>query len=203
MQSSISTELIDNDIYSFLISLESSNTTMYVPTNKITGEAIDQSGPTIATGIDIGQMDLNDLKYLNISQDLFNKLKPYVGLKKKDAVKFVKQNKLTISKEEVKELDKAYFTRHGKLLEKAYNAISKIKFLEIPHEARKVILSVGHQYGLGLNDVAPIFWGCVTKQNWIGAVNELRDFRDIYKTRRNKEADVLEKWLKNKINLYQ
>lgn len=46
------------------------------------------------------------------------------------------------------------------------------------------------QYG-DLSMAAPRFWRTVCQQDWRGAVAELRDFGDLYDSRRHLEADLL------------
>ncbi len=77
----------------------------YVPMKN--GKVFGASGVTIATGFDLGQRNESDLKRLKLSDELFKKLKPYLLKKKDDAVKFLKDNPLTITKEQAKEIDVA------------------------------------------------------------------------------------------------
>ena len=56
-----------------------------------------------------------------------------------------------------------------------------------------VVSSVGFQYGSNLAKATPRFWDAVTNGRWQDAVDELRNFGDSYSTRRNKEADLLQK----------
>ena len=47
----------------------------YIPKSK--GNVLGRSGETIATGFDIGQYSVNDLKKMNIPDDLIGLLAPY------------------------------------------------------------------------------------------------------------------------------
>ena len=73
-----------------------SMTTGYVPAGS------PKSGVTIATGLDLGNFDLNDL---NVSEELKTKLKPYVGFRGDEARAIAEQ--LTVTPEEAKEIDDA------------------------------------------------------------------------------------------------
>ena len=61
--------------YKFIGELEGGRLTKgYVP-----APTVSRSGVTIATGFDLGQRNENDLKSLNLSVGLIDKLKPYAG----------------------------------------------------------------------------------------------------------------------------
>ena len=45
-----------------------------------------KSGVTIASGVDLGQQDVNELRKRSVPQALINKLKPYLGLTTPTAV---------------------------------------------------------------------------------------------------------------------
>lgn len=66
-----------------------------------------QSGVTIATGIDLGVRNTDDINKLNISSTLKEKLKPYAGKKKKDAQDYLKEHPLELDEPGATELDKA------------------------------------------------------------------------------------------------
>jgi hypothetical protein len=154
------------------------------------------SGVTVGSGVDLGQQTTASLAALMLSPDLYNKLKPYVGLRKEAAVAALAKAPLVLSKPEVAELDHAIRDRHLAALQKEYNACSKVKFLDLPDAAQTILCSVSYQYGVALNKRTPNFWRIVTNQNWEGAVKALRNFSDRYPTRRNLEADYLENGLR-------
>ncbi|WP_300000787.1 pesticin C-terminus-like muramidase [Anabaena sp. AL09] len=162
----------------------------YVPKDK-DGKAIENSGVTVGTGIDLGQTNEAGIDALNIPQELKDKLKPYTGKTKQDAIDYLKDHPLTLSKEEVASLDNVVINKVTDNLIKKYNADSKIPFNELPSEAQTVIYSVEHQYG-NAKTKTPNFWKQVTEQRWDDAVKNLENFGDKYPTRRNKEADLLQ-----------
>lgn len=157
------------------------------------------SGVTIATGFDLGAYDEKDLVGLKLAKELIAKLKPYLGKKRKDAVDFLKANPLTITKAEAESINKASMARLASSIRATYDKVSAangghLKFDELIPEAQTVIASVAYQYG-SLAKRTPKFWRLVTDQDFKGTVVELRNFGDAYKSRRNAEADLLEKGL--------
>src|SRR5665213_2604813 len=74
----------------------------YVPQRD--GQAIGASGVTIASGFDLGQHDADELSNLNLSDDLIQKLTPYLGLRKQDAIDYLTSNPLEISQMECDEI---------------------------------------------------------------------------------------------------
>ena len=156
-----------------------------------------KSGVTIATGVDLGQRSEDSINALAISRQLKTKLRPYVGLKKQDAVNFLAQHPLTISKEEADALDRA--SKEGSVSEvrdrydrAIANNPTAPKFNDLSEEAQTVICSVAFQYGSNLETRTPRFWRACTERRWRDVLSELRAFGDDYPTRRNKEADLLE-----------
>jgi len=156
-----------------------------------------QSGVTVATGFDLGARSEIDLNRLGLGATLVTKLKPYLGKKKKDAVDTLKQAPLTITLAEAQQIDKASFASHVSDIKRAYDAAvgadkTKKKFEDLPSEAQTVIASLAFQYG-SLSSETPKFWKAAVSQDWKETLKILRNFDDPYPTRRNLEADVLQK----------
>lgn len=153
---------------------------------------VSKSGVTVGTGFDIGQRTEADIDAMDIPDTLKEKLKPYAGLTKQDAVDYLAANPLTITSEEATSLDKAV---KGKaldaLVERFDNATTGKKFAELPQQMQTVLASVEFQYG-SMASKTPSFWTMVTEQRWDDAIAELRDFGDKYPTRRGLEADLLQ-----------
>jgi len=70
---------------------------------------------------------------------------------------------------------------------------TKKKFDDLPAEAQTVIMSVSFQYGANLSVATPKFWKAVLSQDWKEVSKLLKAFGDVYKTRRNKEAALIDK----------
>jgi WXG100 family type VII secretion target len=159
----------------------------YVPAPEVS-----KSGVTVGTGFDIGQRTESDIDAMDIPDTLKEKLKPYAGLIKQDAVDFLADNPLTITQEEATALDKAVKQKALDTLVTRYdNATTGTKFADLPQEMQTVLASVEFQYG-SMSAKTPNFWKMVTEQRWDDAIAELRDFGDKYPTRRGLEADLLQ-----------
>lgn len=173
----------------------------YVPKNEQTNIPIGQSGTTVATGVDLGQMNEGDLKRVGITEEnpLFEKLKPYLGIKREEAVRLLEKSPLEVSEDEAAFLDKRVHTTllgaTAKNYDKEVDSNAGSKFHELPPAAQTVIYSVAVQHGPNLSAKAPRFWGYVTKQDWKNAYKELNDFGDKYSSRRKEDAEYLKKGL--------
>lgn len=180
--------------YLFLSKLEGGcHTGGYVPEPEKS-----QSGVTIATGFDLGARNENDLRMLGINGRLLARLKPYLGLKKYTATEFLRKNPLVISQAECAQIDQLVKAHYLTQLANLYNtaiAANKTRFEDLKPEIQTVITSVSFQHGLGMAKKTPKFWRSIVDQDWKSTVKILRDFQDKYPTRRNKEADYLEKAL--------
>jgi len=158
----------------------------YVPEPEISN-----SGVTIASGVDLGQRNERSLQRLAISDDLRAKLRPYLGMKKQEAAAFLEQDPLEITDEEAEELDLAVKRpMMGSLISK-FDAASPVPFEQLEPQKQTVIASVAFQYGTGLDTRTPNFWKQVTTGDWRGALANLRNFGDDYRTRRNTEGQLL------------
>lgn len=175
--------------FSFIKEREGYEKSIYVPLEN-DGTVLNKSGPTIASGFDIGQRSESDLKGLPTS--IINKLKPYLGLKGSAAKTFVDNNKLTLTTKELDIINEfAKKQEIGKLKQDWNNSASTVSFDDLTKEQATVVASVAFQYG-NLATETPKFWGYVTSGDWVGAVKELRNFKDDFPSRRNLEADYLE-----------
>ena len=185
--------------FDFLARLEGGQQlTAYVPAPEES-----QSGVTIATGFDLGARNQGDLQRLGLDTSLIEKLSPYLGLKKQEAVKALTAIPLSILAVEAKAIDQAVKSESLNWLEGQYNAAiasGKTAFAQLPTGVRTVIASVSFQYG-DLPSQTPTFWKYVTAQDWGKAIAELRNFGDSYPSRRNQEADLLARSLGNDVNL--
>ncbi|AQS36628.1 hypothetical protein Sps_01462 [Shewanella psychrophila] len=147
------------------------------------------SGVTIATGFDLGQRSHNDLQNL-LPQSLVPILSPYCGMTKQDAVAYLVLAPLEISIDEADLIDLCVKSQLLEQLQYRYNRVSNVSFNRLPERCQTVVASVSFQYG-NLANRCPKFWQKSMSQDWIGLVQELRDFGDRYPTRRNQEADYL------------
>ncbi|MGL5813251.1 MAG: pesticin C-terminus-like muramidase [Aeromonas sp.] len=149
-----------------------------------------QSGVTISVGFDLGARNLSDLNRLGLNASLVSKLAPYLGRKKSEADRYVRNNPLAVTLDEANEIYLAVKKQSTEELIRKYNSESLIDFESLPKEAQTVIASVEYQYG-SLKASTPALWEQVVNQEWQGAYENLLDFGDAYITRRRKEAAYL------------
>ena len=169
--------------FDFIGQQEGVKSSMYVP--KKNGQVLDDSGPTIGIGLDLGQRNVSDLK--GLSPELIEKLSPYTGMKGSEADSFVENNPLTLTSDELTEVNAwTKKTETDKLL-KRWAEDSDIAWSDLTPQQATVVASVSYQYGAS----APKFWSHVTSGDWDAAEAELRDFGDEYKSRRLREARYL------------
>jgi hypothetical protein len=172
--------------FNFISKLEGGRrTTGYVPNPEGS-----RSGVTIGTGIDLGQMGESDLEQFDFPSDLKDKLRPYLGKIKFEAVDLLDRMPLQVTDEEAEIIDKQVKSRFVRDLERKFDDSATMHFDELPDGVQTVIASVAFQYG-DLRRRTPNFWRQITTGDWQGAYRNLRDFGDAYASRRNQEADLL------------
>lgn len=162
----------------------------YVPSSG--GVPLGASGVTIGIGVDLGQRNLADLQRLQLSGPLRNILTPYLGLQGASAQAYLTAHPLTLSPTARYALNLAVHTEIYSNIALSFNSASSLDFFRLPGAIQTVIADVGIQYGPNLGARAPTFWSHVVNGRWQDAVNELRNFGDLYTTRRNAEADILQ-----------
>lgn len=176
----------------------------YIPTNK-NGAPIGQSGVTISTGIDLGQMRLTDLTKLFMGYSyypgqLVEKLQPYLGLKTFDAVVYLTKHPLEISHTDATLLASAMYDKVLTALHMLWADHSRVNFFDLPKEVCTVLLSLAWNFGSALDEAIPITWKtflkCGGNNQWEEAINVLDNFQSKNPeliARRKKEANYLRK----------
>jgi GH24 family phage-related lysozyme (muramidase) len=195
-----STVVKENVVYSlpqnvdmkFLEEVEGNKNKMYVPKNK-QGIALGKSGPTIGMGFDVGGRNENDLK--GLPPEIIKKLKPYLGLRKQEAIDFIEKNPLVITDKEKVIINAFAKKDEMEKLRKKWKETTGKSFDDLDTKAATTIASVAFQNG-DLSRKAPKFWKQVTNEDWSGAFYNLLDWDDTGKpsqtqTRREKEAKLL------------
>jgi LysM repeat protein/GH24 family phage-related lysozyme (muramidase) len=172
--------------FDFIKAREGYEKKMYVPKSK--GKVLGKSGPTIASGFDLGQRNEADLA--GLPPALVDKLKPYLGKKGVAADAYVKSNPLTLTTKEADQINKFAKKQEVDRLKDDWESASDVDFEDLTKEQATVVASVAFQYG-DLPTKAPTFWRHVTNGAWDKAEAELRSFGDKYTTRRVAEADYL------------
>lgn len=173
--------------FSFISKLEGFETSGYAP--KPDGGAI-ESGVTVASGFDLGQRSVEEIDD-NFDCELADKLAPYCGVTGHDAVNLIRERPLELSVDECNTINEYAHKQAVERLLAAWDNDSDIEFNSLSDECQTVVASVAFQYG-DLASRTPNFWRQVTTGDWFAALSNLRKFGDAYKTRRNKEADLLE-----------
>lgn len=172
-------------------------TPAYVPKTKN-----DLSGVTIPGGFDLGSKTEETLRdKLNLSPDLINTLRPYLGLQGQ-AARDVAGN-LILEKSQIEEINNANKRLFTNEFANYYNSNTGKDFNDLDDSIQTVAASVGYQYGIDLKNKTPQFWNHLTQENYDGLVSELRNFQDEFPSRRNREADYLSTEIKKKIPNYE
>jgi hypothetical protein len=184
----------ENVNFDFIKDQEGFETSGYVPKDR-EGNILGQSGVTIASGFDLGQRNINDLK--GLPEELIAKLSDYVGLKGEAADNAAK--KLNITKEEGEIINQFAKQKTLNKLASDWEAKTGQDFNLLPENKATAIASVAFQYG-DLEKKTPNFWNQVTSNDWEGAKKNLASFGDKYGERRNRELDYLNKEEKQTTN---
>jgi len=171
----------------FIHNAEASPRTVEVPLPQSS-----KSGVTIGDGCDLGQLSIKEFNHLEISNALKQKLRPYVGLKRYDALDYLRRHPLYLSHAEVKQLDVAMEDVVLFPLIKYYDRVSRSSFLSLPAAAQTALFSYAYQYGPAFKYQSGALWAAFVNQNWSKASNELRNSSE-YRDRRLSEAHLLEK----------
>ena len=177
---------MSNIDWDFIAEREGNRLIGYVP--NVDGS---KSGVTIASGFDLGARNENDIK--DLPDSIQKKLKPFLGLKGQPAEELAK--KLVVTSNEAKVIND-FAKREATLnLSRKWREKTGQEFAELPKHKATVVASVAFQYG-DLASKTPNFWRQTTTGDWDGALRNLRNFGDDYKTRRNMEGTYLEQGMK-------
>jgi len=168
----------------FIEELEGNKRVAYVP-------SAGNSGVTIGVGLDLGSF--GNLRVLDLPKELYRLLEKYVGYRREVAEVVLEDSPLVLEEDDVKVINESLLKYKQEMVAKLYNADSKLSWESLTNTQRTVIYSVLHQYGSPRR--VPKFWAAATAGDWGSVIEELRDFGDDFPTRRNKEADYLEKEL--------
>lgn len=168
-------------------------TVMTVPNQN--GTVIDDSGPTIAGGFDLGHRTVDGLKALNLSNGLIISLTPYLGHHGQEAVTFVQSHPLTITSTQVNQINSAI---HSATLARAVttfdNAVGKTgAFYSLPAGVQTALADFA--FNFNTLDRFPVFWSQITHSDWDGAINNLKTWGGSAPglvKRRNDEANLLQ-----------
>lgn len=152
------------------------------------------SGVTIATGCDLGQTDVSSLQGYGLPSPIVNQLRPYIGLKKADAIAKLSALPLTLSADTAARLDECVHAGYlQRYVAPAYQKAAGSSFDALPKQAQAVVFSVCFQKGCGgVRRDCPKLWGYLVTQNWCAASKELRTGFTQYQLRRKIEGELLQ-----------
>lgn len=172
----------------------------YVPLDK-DGLPIGKSGVTVATGVDLGQLDRTNLVRLlkDKSFNLIQKLLPYVGVTGESAVHALIRKPLTLTQDEAETLAEIVRERIKKDLVFYWEIYEGVgKFEALPAQAQTVLYSLAYNFGPNLPERLPNTWAAFIESaetgNWSYAVTCMLQFPSKNKElvpRRKKEALLL------------
>ena len=170
-----------------------------------------QSGVTIGTGVDLGQQEptayKKRLKGFEVSQELIDKLEPYMHLKRAEAAEYLLAHPLTVTKKEADLLDAEMKDDHLKNTIAEYNNIVKgIKkhrtFKELSSAEQTILFSRHYQDGnikKGASRAIAEFLAQGLVQNALDKLNTKHYRDDSHKNRIPLEHADLQAWF-NTIN---
>ena len=168
----------------------------YVPTHD--GDNKDKSGVTIATGFDLGQHNLDDLKKMGLSNTLIKKLYLYLGFRDEDAWGYLQKFPLKITKEEADQIDEAMKVKVVMRLARDFRLRTGEAFTLLPPQVQTVLFSLAWNFGEALPLNLPDTYGKFLKSwesgDWSTFQTQLANFpskNPELRKRRLKEAEYL------------
>jgi hypothetical protein len=185
----------------------------YIPKDPKTGAVLGQSGLTIATGFDVGQFSVQQIKTFHFGPIIEQILLPYAGLKRDAAVaKLDEATKRdghgpTLTKAEADLIDKVIKGYHLRAAKGSWNSskpATTAKFEELTVAQQTVIFSRTFHQGPAMpkTKVAHKFYEAAQNGQWEEAEKALRAYAvkdHYYQQRVNTEADLLERERKAKL----
>ncbi|MEN9307982.1 MAG: hypothetical protein RL173_1914, partial [Fibrobacterota bacterium] len=134
--------------WDFIAAREGTELKVYVPTKN--GTVIGVSGPTIASGFDLGQTTLTAFLEYGFSSGIQESLKKFIGIKGQPAVAFVENNPCTLTAEQIREINHKVKPAYARKTEKYYNQsvlAGGTTFKQLPRHVQTPFVSVCFQYG--------------------------------------------------------
>ncbi|WP_298034497.1 pesticin C-terminus-like muramidase [uncultured Desulfovibrio sp.] len=157
------------------------------------------SGVTVGTGVDLGQTDAATLADIGVEQGLINRLRPYLGQRKADAVDVLRRLPLIVSQDVADELDAAMLNHHIAKISASYDRAvgAPGRFATLPWQAQAAIVSIQYQRGVKSPRKYPNTWSALVRQDWADAAARLGNGRlwSGYQRRRGLEGKLLEQLL--------
>jgi len=162
-------------------------------------KGFDKSGVTVGVGFDLGQYNAGELS--DLPDSILNKLKPYLGLKGKNAKKRLDEIPLKITQKESDIINKVIKKKILTILKKDWEkSSSQIPFDELSTEQATAVANIAFQYG-NAGILSFDFWDYATNNEWDKVYKELMDFKDKSQSvneRHKKTGKYLKVFLDNK-----
>jgi len=161
------------------------------------GAPLGMSGVTIATGVDLGQQSKAGLASMGISAATISMLEPYIGLQKEQAKVKLTQSPLTITAEQVQEIDNAV---HKAYISNTAMRFGRERFEAAPKEVQAVAVSLCYQFGAPKREESPslaLAWEMMRQGKYKEAAEFLTNqsgwsaSHRVFMTRRTQEAELL------------
>ncbi len=153
------------------------------------------SGVTIGTGVDLGQTDADTLRGMGVPDAVIQRLVPYLGKRKADAVQALHELPLVISTADADVLDAAMLKHHvGKISARYDRDAGQGAFDKLPWQAQAVIVSIQYQRGVNSPSKYPNTWAALVRRDWADAAARLQNggLWSGYQSRRAAEGRILE-----------
>lgn len=177
--------------YNFIQEKEGFSTSGYVPKSS-DGNPDSNSGVTIGSGVDLGNRTSESMVNDGIDKTFADSLDAYFGHKGQDAQNQLNANPLNLTEAQANDLSNFYINQFSTTVADTYNGATSSAFSSLPLNTRTAIVSVAYQYGTNLASATPNFWSQVINGQWQDVINNLNNFGDIYPTRRQSEATLIQ-----------
>jgi hypothetical protein len=141
-----------------------------------------RSGVTIGTGFDVGQWHARDLRRkLGLPEELAQRLDPYTGRIRDDAVAELRRNPLAVTRDEANVIDQAvhrYFVESTRDTWDAHRGAATPAYDELSSAQQTVLFSRTYHQGVGMRTtaVAQNFYHAAQRNDWDAAERHLRNY---------------------------
>ena len=159
------------------------------------------SGLTVGYGVDLGSVSREDLQKWGASPELIGSLSPYLGKKGAEARAFLTDpNDRMSGPLKMSEADAALLTdgarnRSVGELAKVYKSATGKSFYDLSPAQQTVLADIDYQTGptgIRRSFAHGQFWNNVVNDDWHGARQTLKTMDTQFKSRRRREADLLD-----------
>lgn len=166
----------------------------------------DNSGVTVATGVDLSQHTAQELRDWGVSEDTIIRLSPFLksadgktpglkGVAAKDKLgDFNRTNPTSsdglpryyIPMADAQSMDTGALRSITGYIQRYYDAANPtVPFAQLPDAVRTAIMDAAYQNGPNLAASAPRFWQAITAGDWMGAADEMHNWTDAQKADSN------------------